>query len=244
MRRPTMTALLGVALALTAPVAIADPPPGSTPFHGEFQFRGGGSFPTAGGDFWEGTQEVFTLEPSDLNSFVLGLTYVGPVGKYLEVGFNAGFYDQTVTTGYRDWVDGAGFPILHDTRVSSMPLTVDLRVVPGGRFKQSGPYLERKPVFYFGGGIGANYWEYEEVGDFLDFGFDPPEIFSDRFVDSGWALATEALAGLEVPLGRRMGVVIEGRYLWSDAELDGDFAGLGTIDFGGPAAFAGLSISF
>ena len=244
MFRSTRFAIFGVAVALVAVPAVAQPPQGSTPFHGEFQARVGGYFPSGGGDFWTDTREVFTLDASDFDGFILGLTYVTPVNRYLEVGFNADFYGQTVSSEYRDWVDGAGFPILHDTKLRITPLMIDLRIVPGGRFSDRGSYLKRKPVFYFGGGVGANYWQYEEVGDFLDFSFDPPDIITDRFTDDGWAFAADAVVGLELPLGQSWGVILEGRYLWSEAELEGDFAGLGTIQFDGPSAYVGVGFSF
>jgi hypothetical protein len=155
------------------------------------------------------------------------------------VGFNVDFYDAKTRSSYRDWIDGPGFPIAHDTRLGVVPMIVDMRFYVGGRSPgHPGPSL------YLGGGAGANYWVYEEEGDFLDFTWDPPEIFYDRYRDDGFAFAVQALAGVELPLGPRWNALFETRYTWSETELDGDFAGLGTIDLGGLAVYAGFGFRF
>ena len=52
------------------------------------------------------------------------------------------------------------------------------------------------------------------------------------------------LAGVEVPLGARWNAIAETRYTWSDDDLSGDFAGLGTLDLGGFAVYAGFGVRF
>jgi hypothetical protein len=213
----------------------------------EFQFRLGGFFPTGDSDFWAENEDVFTLDSSDFDDFIWGLTLVAPVSNNVGVGFNVDFYDARVRSSYRDWVDQNGLRINHDTRLDIVPMIVDLRFYPGGRDAvrgAQGQYRALKPAFYLGGGVGANYWEYEEKGDFLDFTFDPPEIFFARFRDDGFAFAAQALAGIELPLGPKWNGLFEARYTWSDAELRGDFAGLGTLDLGGFAVYAGFGVRF
>ena len=212
-----------------------------------FQFRFGGFFPSGSSDFWSDNEEVFTLRVGDFDDFIFGMSFVRSVGNRLEVGFNGDYYASTTRSSYRGFVDSAGFPILHDTRLSEVPLTVDLRLVPFGRYRvrgDQGQYRVQKPVFYVGGGAGAVYWKYEEVGDFLDFNFDPPEIFFDRFIDDGWSFEYHALAGFELPLGHASSLLFEGRYSWAEETLGGDFGGLGTLDLGGLAVYVGGSWRF
>ena len=38
--------------------------------------------------------------------------------------------------------------------------------------------------------------------------------------------------------------IAEARYTWSDDDLTGDFAGLGTLDLGGLAVYAGFGFRF
>jgi hypothetical protein len=243
MKRSRWLVTIAAALALASLPALAQPPRGGN----AVQFRVGGFFPQGGGEFWSDTEDTFTLDISDFDDAAWGFTVVVPVSNQLEVGLSADFYDSTVLSGYRDWVDEFGFPILHDTRLDVTPVMVDLRFVPGGRRQVRGAHGQRwvrGPVLYFGGGIGVNFWEYEEVGDFLDFGFDPPEVFPARFQDSGTAFATHALAGVELPMGPGFGLLVEGRYLWSDDELSGDFGGLGKLKMDGPSVFFGASFHF
>jgi len=161
------------------------------------------------------------------------------VSRHVGVGFNVDFYDAETHSSYRDWVDDLGFPISHDTRLGIVPMIVDMRFYAGGR-SSGGP----GPSLYIGGGVGANYWVYEEEGDFLDFSWDPPDVFYDRYRDDGFAFAAQALAGVELPLGPRWNALFEARYTWSEAELGGDFAGLGTIDLSGLAVYAGFGVRF
>ncbi len=209
-----------------------------------FQFRLGGFFPSGDSVFWEDVEDTFTLRVSNFNDTIVGFSFVGSFGNHLETGFNIDFYRSTVRSSVRDYVDQAGLPILHDTRLTLTPMTVDVRLLPAGRYRIRGAQGRRvlQPVFYLGGGLGFNYWEYEEVGDFVDF--TDESIFFDRFIDTGWAFEAHALAGLELPFGRTWSLLFEGRYSWSEATPGGPFSGLGELDLGGFAAYVGASWRF
>ncbi len=214
-----------------------------------FQVRLGGFFPDADSDFWDdpiegdGVFNAFTLDDSDFNDGVFGFSLVNGFNNYFEAGFNVDFFDAENVSAVRGFVDQDGFPILHDSRLRMVPLSIDLRVLPTGRYgARGGGRFVSRPVFYLGGGIGVTYWEYEEIGDFVDQTTD--EIFFDRFIDSDWAFTTHALAGLEFPVAPTWSLFFEGRYQWVDDEVGGDFAGLGDIDLGGAYAFVGASFRF
>jgi len=210
-----------------------------------FQLRLGQFFPAGGGDLWPDNEEFFTLDASDFNDMVWGFSFVTGMSNELEIGLNVDFYDQTVFASYRDYVDEMGFPIYHDTRMSLMPLTVDLRFLPAGRYRmRPGGRQVLRPTFYIGGGGGLNFWEYEEVGDFIDFGVEPNEIFFDRFKDSGTTWEAHALAGIELPLSPGFNFLVEGRYSWCKDTLGGSLAGLGDIDLGGASISMGASFRF
>jgi hypothetical protein len=210
-----------------------------------FQLRFGGFFPEGGGDLWDENEFVFTQDVSDFDDFVLGFSYVTGMGNYMEVGFNADFYDGEDFSSYRDYVDSEGFPIYHDTELELVPLTLDVRFLPGGRYRvrpQGRQVL--KPVLYFGGGLGVTLWEYREIGDFIDFDDPMQSIFYGDFQDSGTAFETHVLAGIELPAGRGFNILFEGRYAWVDDELGDDFAGLGKIELGGYSFFGGFGWRF
>lgn len=210
-----------------------------------FQFKFGGFFLHGDSDFWVETEDVFTLDSGDFDGGMVGFTYLTTMSNHLEVGLNVDFYNETVFSAYRDFTDADGFRIFHDTSLSMVPLSVDLRFLPAGRYGtrgSRGQVLVRRPVFYLGGGLGVNFFEYEEVGDFVDF--DLEEVIFDRFLDTGAAFSAHALAGIELPVSPGLGLLIEGRYTWSEEDLGSDFAGLGKLDLGGTSVSVGLSYSF
>jgi len=240
--------LLISALPATAHPGHRRPPAGPPPASesglqirlGNFNFEGDS-------DFWDATEDVFTLDASELDDFVLGFTYVHSISNQLELGVNMDFFEETERSEYRDFVDSAGFAILHDTELAMAPMTVDVRFIPGGRYRiRPGGRHIPKPIFYFGVGAGLNFWEYEEFGDFLDFSFDPPEIFFDHFSDDGVAFEAHALAGVEIPVGRWSYILFEGRHSRSDDDLGGDFSGLPEtdLDLSGTSIYAGFSYRF
>jgi hypothetical protein len=238
-------AWIAAALALPLCAAPARAQSAGWPANDAFQLRFGYFFPEGGGDLWDGNEEVFTIDASDFEDFTFGIGWVHSFGNQFEVGVNLDFYDETQRSHYRDYVDEDGFLIFHDTELSHSPLSVDFRFLPGGRYRtRSGGRLVLKPVFYVGGGIGAVFWDYDEYGDFIDFGGDPLVIFPGAFGDSGTAFEYHGLAGVELPLGRSTHLLFEGRYTKADDELGGDFAGFGTIELGGASIHGGFSFRF
>lgn len=242
MKRSTIVLTLA-AFALSWSATQAGPRRGYPPPEaGAFQFRIGGFFVEGEGALWDDVDDRFTLDPSDLDDVTLGFTYLATMNDHLAVGFNADYFNSTAPSAEGGFVDQFGVPIVHDTRLRMFPLSVDLRVSPGGRFGGQGRYRVRRPSFYLGGGVGLNFWEYEEVGDFAAGAMQP--VFFARFQDDGVALAAHALAGVDLPLGPEWSIIFEGRYLWSDDDLGDDFPGLETIELNGASAFVGLSVSF
>ena len=243
-RVPGMFVLMLIVLSVPA---FAQPgPPGRS-----FQFRVGGFFPEGGGDLWDDNEVVFTQDISDFNDFVFGMSFVAPVNNHLEVGFNIDFYDSRASSAYQDFFDDNFFPIFHDTTLDLVPLILDARWFPAGRYRiRSGGRRVLRPAFFFGAGLGANFWEYEEVGEFIDCSqgcgpFDPPPpIRPGRFNDSGTAFQVQLSTGLELPLNPAFNVVLEGRYAWSTDTMGGDFAGFGDIELGGASLFIGGAFRF
>ena len=213
--------------------------------NGGMQFRIGGFFPQGGGEFFDENEQVFTFEPSDLDGWAFGFTYLMPVSPHLELGWNLDYAEGTDVTEYRNVVDENGFSILHDTRLRCAPASVDFRWLPAGRAARRvshGQYAARHPIPYLGAGVAANFWRYEEVGDFVDFGTN--QIFTAGFVDDGVAAEAHVVGGVEIPLGPVWGLTLEGRYAWSDDELSDDFAGLGKIVFDRGSLFLGWTYRF
>jgi hypothetical protein len=219
--------------------------------HNGIHFRFGWFAPSGDSQVWDDNQAAFTLSPSDFDDFIFGFGFVRSLNNNVELGFTMDFYEEVVLSGYDDWVDSAGFAILHDTRLELVPLRFDFRFLPAGRYAIRGSAGQRRllqAVPYLGLGAGFQFWEYEEVGDFLNFSPDPanPRVFPGRFVDDGVEPEFHVLAGVELPLGPNAGIVFEGVYSWSETELAGDFQemDLGDLDLGGFSITLGFVARF
>ena len=197
-----------------------------------FQVRLGGFFPDGDSDFWAENESVFTLDASDFDDAVFGLTYSHSFNRFFELDVNADFTDETVVSEYRSFVDISGFPILHDSTLKTSPVTVGIRFLPFGRAKRGGS----KPVFFLGAGGGINFWSYEEIGDFIDFSDPANPIIFGEFRERGTAFVKYGVCGIELPLAPGFNLGFEARYFSSDDEFKDDFAGLGTLDMSGLAA--------
>lgn len=242
MTRTLGAAAFATALAIAAPAQAAAPPTQDS----EFQFRLGEFFPGGGGSFWDANEAAFTLDHSDFNGVIGGVGYVGAINNYVEFGVGIDWYGESVRAADRNFTDQNGFAILHDTRLSLTPVTADIRFLPTGRFKERGPgggHLVRHPVFYLGAGIGANYWRYEEEGDFVASDLS---IVYDRLTASGFAFEKHVLLGMEFPVSPRWNIYLEGRQSWCDTTPGGvfDVVNPGRLDLGGTIAVVGGSWRF
>ncbi len=252
MRRFASTVLIAAGFLMFAGAAWAQGPRPTN----AFQFRMGGFFPKGGDDLWDANEQEYTLDVSDFNDFVWGMSYVMGINNNVELGFNVDFYRNTVLSADLNYIDDYGFYPQHDTRLEVLPMTVDLRFLPAGRYGVRGAGGQRRvlqPVPYLGAGIGFDYWEYEEVGDFAFTIVPPPPppdpshmIDYDRFVDSGTAFEMHLLAGVELPMSPTWGFLLEGRYSWAEADVgsNGAYYGPGKLDLSGLSIYGGFSLRF
>ena len=219
---------------------------GRRPPRNAFELRFGWFFPSGGGPLWDDVESQFTLDASDLDGDVFGLTYMGSVSNNFEVGFDADFFHEVELSAARDFVDQDGFAIYHDTELETTTLSIDLRFLPGGRYRsRPGGVHVLKPVWYIGATAGVNFWDYDEFGDFVDSS-NPldPFVFSDHFSEDGEAFQYGALLGVELPVQPSFHILFEGRYTWAKGDLDGDLASLDSIELGGASGFFGLAFRF
>ncbi len=92
---------------------------------------------------------------------------------------------------------------------------------------------------YLGGGIGATYYKLKQKGDFVDF--VDLSIFEAKIESEAWGFAQHVFAGLDLKLTRNFGLVLEGRYHWSRADIGDDFVGFDPINLDGARVMAGFS---
>lgn len=242
MNRTLGLVTLSAALALGA-VSPAAAAPGTD---GAFNFRMGGFFPSGDGSFWEINEAAFTMDHSDFNGFTFGAGYGAALNNYLEFGLGIDFYYSSVRAADRNFVDQDGFPILHDSRLSIVPMTVDLKWIPAGRYArrgEGGRNFVRRPVFYVGGGVGLDYWTYEEEGDFVASDLS---IVYDRIKESDIAFEKHVMAGIEFPVSPQWYITLEARQSWAEDTPGGAFSFVnpGELDLGGTSVFVGGSYRF
>jgi opacity protein-like surface antigen len=211
---------------------------------GSLGARGGWQMAAASSDIYDFFAEELTIEDGDFDSFLFGAD--GSFAIASRVDLVAGFEisKASVDSEYRDFVDENDLPILQETRLTVVPVTlsVKLYLTPRGREVSRYAYVPAKVRPYVGGGGGFVWYELEQAGDFVDF--VDLTIFTSGFRSSGWGFATQAFGGVEIRLSPRWYLSGEGRYLWSDADLDGDFLDFEPIDLSGARIGAGIGFTF
>jgi opacity protein-like surface antigen len=211
---------------------------------GSLGARGGWQMAAASSDIYDFFSEELTIEKDDFDSFVFGMDGSFAVASRVDVVAGFEFSQASVSSEYRDFVDENDLPILQETRLTIVPVTlsVKLYLTPRGREVSRYAYVPAKVRPYVGGGGGFVWYELEQAGDFIDF--VDLTIFTSAFHASGWGFASQAFGGVEVSLTPRWFLSVEGRYLWSDADLEGDFLDFEPIDLSGARIGAGIGFSF
>jgi opacity protein-like surface antigen len=211
---------------------------------GSLLARGGWQMAAASSDIYDFFNERLTIEDSDFDSFVFGMDAGFALADRIDVVAGFEFSRASMSSEYREFVDENDLPILQDTRLTLVPFTVSAKVylTPRGRQVSRYAFVPAKVRAYAGGGIGFVWYELEQVGDFIDF--VDLTIFTSAFESSGFGFATQVFGGVEVSLTPRWFLTGEGRYLWSDTDLEGDFVGFEPIDLSGARISAGVGFLF
>ena len=155
----------------------------------------------------------------------------------VELGFGAGFYQRTVPSVYRDFVDIDFTEIEQDLRLRVIPVSAVVRFLPINQAGEVQPYL--------GAGVAALNWKYTETGEFIDFN-NNNNIFDDRYEASGTTLAPLVLAGIRFPInGDVYALNAEARYQFGKGNLGADNGFLAEkINLGGFNFTLGFQIRF
>jgi opacity protein-like surface antigen len=182
--------------------------------------------------------EGLAFDIGDFNGATIGGDWIFPLGDWLDGSVGASFYRRTVPSVYREVVHFDGREIAQDLRLRMVPMTAMVRFLPAGRGGAIEPYV--------GGGLALVNWRYSEVGEFVDFGVSPPDIFRNRYVASGNAVGGVILAGLRAPVADVWLIGGELRYLRADGDTDPVNTGLlgDRIDLGGWSANFTVGVRF
>ena len=226
------------ALIVTAP-AFAASVPGSRGHWGAenaFRFLIGEFEPRGDSEYWTAKQIDFSGDADSFADVGVGLEYVRFVNQHLGVVASSTIFAGDADPFYLDFVDERGGDIFHTTELEVVTFNVGVLANLTRRDKAIIPYV--------GAGGGLYAWRLAEFGDFLDFGLADLEIFNGSFEDEGTDFGWYWQAGLEVPLAPNLAVFLDGRWTRADAELEGEFAGLGELDLSGHTYSVGMTWSF
>jgi len=211
-------------------------------------FRGGWAFNRSKGEIYDFLTDELTLSKSDFDAPAFTFDFSWRLISWLDVVFGVEFGGREKNSSDREFVEeGTRNPIKQKTRLTQVPLTLSLKIYPIGRGEKVGQYawIPKTVVPYIGGGIGGTWYELRQKGDFVDVG-DPDVlgdefIFSDKFTSDDWAFAQHVFVGVDIKLTRSFGLILEGRYYWADADMQGDYVGFKPIDLDGARAMIGFN---
>ena len=211
---------------------------------GTLALKGGVLLPREGSDLYTFVQERLTIDQGGFQSplFAVELGY-SPTAR-LDVVGGFDLARKTVPSEYRGFVDNNLQPIEQDTslRQNSFTGSVRFALVPRGRAVGSYAWIPTRVQPYVGGGGGFVFWEFKQVGDFIDVG--DGSVFTDTFVSSGASLSGHLLGGIDIQIYKRLFLTTEARYVWAEGELSNEFVGFEPLDLSGFKLAAGINFVF
>ena len=211
---------------------------------GALSIRGGFSKASANSDIYDFLGEELTIEKGDFNAPVFGIDVALSVHPRIDVLVGFEYSRSGIDSEYRDFVEDNGAPIHQTTELRTVPVTgsVKLYLTPRGRSISRFAFVPSKARAYAGGGAGLVWYRLHQTGDFVDF--VDLSIFTGEFSSSGWGSEAHVFGGMDLQMGPKWYLSFEGRYVWADATLSGDFVGFDPIDLGGLRITAGVNVSF
>lgn len=207
-------------------------------------FKAGYAVPRAGSEVFDFTQDLLTVSDGDFNSSAWGGDLGVRVAERWELVMSALYSKAETRSEFREWVDGDDNPIEQTTSFKRLPLTFGLKryVKDRGRSVGRFAWVPEQWNAYVGAAGGWTFYEFDQVGDFVDF--QTLDIFSDRFRSEGNAPTVQLLGGFEYTLSPRLLLTTEARYGWARAEMGSDFVDFDRMDLAGFQATVGLSARF
>ena len=246
--RPAAFAAAALLIALLAiqPAAAVDP---HGPARNSASIKLGWVVPEGDSERWEFNEDVLNSDANDFDDFVLALEYNRQLNNYLAVSAELTFYDGDDRSSFR--LDREDFR--QETELDLLPVMASILWQPAGKYRSGGggyPGRLRTVVPYLGVGVGIVFWEHETRVQVYSPSHHHYHNVS-RDTSDGAAPAAMALLGVEVPLWGPVALVVEGRYLWADDDVDNDifvleddFLDVEDLDFSGASLLIGGAFRF
>jgi hypothetical protein len=206
--------------------------------------RGAWLMPSENSDLFEFVQDQLTIDSGDFNSPSFAMDFGYAITPRLDIVGGFDLARQSVDSEYRDLVDNNLLPIEQQSTLRQNSFTGSLRfaLVPRGRAVGRYAWVPTRVQPYVGAGGGMVFWEFKQVGDFVDF--QDQEVFTDVFESSGASLSGHVLGGVDVQIYKQLFLATEGRYVWASGELSNEFVGFEPLDLSGFRISAGINFVF
>ncbi|MEO7084614.1 MAG: hypothetical protein ABI442_07010 [Gemmatimonadaceae bacterium] len=214
--------------------------------NGSVTFRGGWALASASSDLFSFTTNNLTLSKRDFSSPTVGADVAFRLHPRTDLVFSATWAGMNKSSEFRKYIDNNNLPIEQRTSFDRVPLTVSLKyyLVDRGRSIGRLAWIPTRIAPYIGAGGGAEWYRFQQQGDFVDFQSQNLDVFGATLESHGWAPTAHAYIGAEFSLDPRFAFVTEARYGWSKAPLSGDFTGFDRIDLSGFSTTAGIAVRF
>ena len=209
-----------------------------------FGIRVGYAFNRTEGEIFDFLTGDLTLENSDFDAGIIAFDFGIRLSDQIDLVLGLEYSSRNQVSEYREFVDQDDIPIVQETGLTQVPLTLNLKWHLGSRGRRIGQYawVPRTVVPYIGAGGGFTWYKLEQVGEFIDY--RDLAIFEDTFTSDGFAATAHAFAGVDIKLTPSIGLVIDARYQWANAALKNSFVGFEPIDLNGLHVTAGVAFKF
>lgn len=237
-----MVCLATIALATSSLLAQEDYFLGNR--HGLIQVLGGWSKPDTNSEIYAFSEDVLTLDPSDLDGPVFQVNFLYQVNDFFAVGGGFTHFRQTAFSEDRHYVYEDGSPIEQETGLESHFFGALLHLTPfkAGRRVGNKAWLPGTAVPYLVLGAGFKTWDFHQRGEFVDS--ETLEVFRDYFSDEGVAPALRLGGGLRLNISKHLDVDLSAMHDIAEDELSGDFSGFGDLDLAATHFMVGLLMRF
>jgi hypothetical protein len=233
-----------VVLSLAVTPALAGDPADENPIkNAQFSAQFGVFEPSGESDLWKLNEKFTTQDTSDLDNWIVGMSFGVPVARHFDMQFGIQYYRGDTDVRYRDIFTLSDGAVEQNHELWMLPQEITFRFLLVPRRSSDGHLYPVVP--YLGGGVGGMLWEYREEGFFADDAENPTFVFYDEREQRGVTGTLHAVAGIEVQFSREAAMFFEGRYRWAHDDLGGDFdSGLDNFDLGGASLTAGFTWRF
>lgn len=213
---------------------------------GSFSVRGGVAIPMAGSEIFDEVTQRLTLGNGDFIAPAVSGELGVRITDRFEALFGAGWSRSSAKSEFREYVDQDDLPIEQTTHLARVPVTAGVRysLVPKGQSIGRFAWIPTRMVPYIGATGGAMWYRFDQAGDFVDELDDALPIFTDQLYSDGWAMMGQALAGIDIAVGRHTALNIDARYTFARADMSRDFVNFDAIDLSGLQTALGISWRF